>query len=114
MKKPFKSMKFSVLLLGFLGILSNATTQNTRSSISFTEAPFFHGVASGDPLPTQVMIWTRVSPFSGSMTKLEVNWQIATDTAFQNIVNFGSIKTTDSSDFTVKIDLCGLQPNTYY
>tara|TARA_B110000037_G_scaffold222831_1_gene299830 strand:- start:196 stop:2931 length:2736 start_codon:yes stop_codon:yes gene_type:complete len=115
MNKPFKSMKFSVLLvLGFLGILSNATTQNTRSSISFTEAPFFHGVASGDPLPEQVMIWTRVSPFSGSTTELEVNWQIATDTAFQNIVNFGSIKTTDSSDFTVKIDVCGLQPNTYY
>lgn len=107
-------MKPIFLALTFLSVFINTTSQNTRSSISFAEAPFFHGVASGDPLPGQVMIWTRVTPYTGNTTEVKVNWQIATDTAFQNIVNFGSITTTDSADFTLKVDVCGLQPNTYY
>jgi alkaline phosphatase D len=108
-------MKSTLLLvITLLSVFSNVCSQNTRSAISFAEAPFFHGVASGDPLPEQVMIWTRITPYSGSTTEIEVNWQIATDTAFQNIVNFGSVTTADSADFTVKIDVCGLQSNTYY
>jgi len=82
--------------------------------MSYTEAPFFHGVASGDPLPNKVIIWTRVTPYSGTTSEVDVYWQIATDTAFQDIVNFGKVKTDTSKDFTVKIDVCGLQPNTYY
>ena len=82
--------------------------------MSYAEAPFFHGVASGDPLPNKVIIWTRVTPYSGTTSEVDVYWQIATDTAFQNIVNFGKVKTDTSKDFTVKIDVCGLQPNTYY
>ncbi len=102
-----------LILFIFLTFVSTHA-QNTRSSISFAEAPFYHGVASGDPLPNQVIIWTKVTPPSGLITETEVFWQIATDTAFQNIVNFGKVSTTEQQDFTVKIDLCGLQPNTYY
>lgn len=106
--------KLTLVLLSLIAFLNYTLAQNTRSSISYTEAPFFHGVASGDPLPSQVMIWTKVTPPSGAITEIDVFWQIATDTAFLNIVNFGKTTTTDASDFTVKIDVCGLQPNTYY
>ena len=80
-------------------------------------APFYHGVASGDPLSDRVIIWTRVTlPFfdvAGSQTidvdfndslghnitfdtTVTVNWQVATDLAFTNIVQQNSA-TTDSS-----------------
>lgn len=107
-------MKKVVFVLTALFLSFNLSAQNFRTGISLAEAPFFHGVASGDPLPSQVMIWTKVTPPSGLITEVEVNWQIATDTAFQNIINFGKTTTSDLEDFTVKIDVCGLQPNTYY
>jgi len=35
-------------------------------------APFFHGVASGDPLEDRVIIWTRVTPESPERGPIEV------------------------------------------
>ena len=76
------------------------------------KAPFYHGVASGDPLSSQVIIWTRVSP---PMTKaVDVKWTIGTDEKMANIVNKGQTTTDESKDYTVKIDVTGLQPNTTY
>lgn len=74
-------------------------------------APFYHGVASGDPENNRVILWTRVSDTDAPT---QVDWQIATDTAFQNIVNCGSFVTDASRDYTVKVDADKLQPNTYY
>lgn len=106
-----KYFSFLFLAVIFTSILS---AQHIRNAISFAEAPFYHGVASGDPTPNNVMIWTKVTPPAGNINNVEVYWQVATDTAFQNVVNFGKINTTDTQDFTVKVDVCGLQPNTYY
>lgn len=79
-----------------------------------TLRPFYHGVASGDPLTNKVIIWTRVTPDTGSTLPIIVNWEIATDTGMINIVNSGFEITNSSSDYTVKVDVSGLQPNTYY
>lgn len=108
-------MNIKLLFIIFFSIFLNfINSQNYRSTINYSEAPFFHGVASGDPLSNKVVIWTRVTPYQGTTSEVDVFWQIATDTAFQNIVNFGKTKTDTAKDFTVKIDVCGLQPNTYY
>jgi alkaline phosphatase D len=74
--------------------------------------PFYHGVASGDPLTDQVIIWTRVTPDEpGTAT---VSWRVATDTGLQNVVASGSSNTSSDLDYTVKIDVPGLQPATVY
>lgn len=73
--------------------------------------PFYHGVASGDPLPDAVIIWTRVTTQDASVT---VSWKMAADTLFNNVVNSGSAATDASRDYTVKVDVNGLQPGTYY
>ena len=74
-------------------------------------APFYHGVASGDPLSDRVIIWTRVTTDANAA---EVTWRVATDTALANIVAQG-IETTDASkDFTVKVDVTGLDAGTTY
>jgi len=74
-------------------------------------APFYHGVASGDPLADRVIIWTRVTTNASSVN---VNWQMALDTAFSQVVQTGSFTTDASRDYTVKVDVTGLQPNTWY
>ncbi|CAM5400146.1 Alkaline phosphatase D family protein OS=Streptomyces rochei OX=1928 GN=G3I25_12485 PE=4 SV=1 [Streptomyces rochei] len=81
---------------------------------------FLHGVASGDPLPDGVLLWTRVTPVpeavpgSGTGPDTEVNWVVATDRDFTNVVAKGSVTATAASDHTVKADVRGLAPATDY
>ena len=77
-------------------------------------APFYHGVASGDPLSDRVIIWTRVTPDT-DLDTLKVKWFMALDEQFNNIVAQGETSTFESRDFTVKVDVEGLsQATTYY
>ena len=60
-------MKTLYLILSFLfrvGFITNSFATdypNDRSILDSTIQPFYHGVASGDPLPDRVIIWTRVT-----------------------------------------------------
>lgn len=82
-----------------------------------TSMRFRHGVASGDPQPDRVMLWTRVTP-AGDQTApaqpFEVRWQVATDPAMSRIVASGTSLTARERDFTIKIDATGLKPGTTY
>ena len=77
-------------------------------------APFFHGVASGDPLEDRVIIWTRVSPEEGNEAPIIVSWRVATDPLLQNVVQNGAFTTDASRDYTVKVDVAGLSSGTTY
>ncbi|PHN05258.1 alkaline phosphatase D family protein [Flavilitoribacter nigricans] len=77
-------------------------------------APFYHGVASGDPLEDRVVIWTRVTPESTDGSPLELNWVMATDPELANIVTEGTVSTGPERDYTVKVDVTGLSPGTTY
>lgn len=74
---------------------------------------FRHGVASGDPLADRVILWTRVTPLE-PRDKLRVDWLVARDAALQDVVLTGSTRTDAARDFTVKIDVAGLEPGTTY
>ncbi len=78
-----------------------------------TQVQFLHGVASGDPLQTQVIIWTRVTP-SDSSVRLEVQWDVAKDADFKHITATGKVLTTAAQDFTVKVDVTGLAAGQVY
>ncbi|WP_328746606.1 alkaline phosphatase D family protein [Streptomyces sp. NBC_00285] len=85
------------------------------------DAPvFLHGVASGDPLPDGILLWTRVTPAtdavpgSGLGPDTEVSWTVAKDKAFRAVVAKGSLTATAASDHTVKADIRGLTPSTDY
>ena len=75
--------------------------------------PFYHGVASGDPLQDRVILWTRISPDTLSET-IPVSWEVATDTAMEQLVASGDTVTHASRDYTVKVDVEGLSTNTTY
>lgn len=62
---------------------------------------FPQGVASGDPGPDGVVLWTRVAP--ADTDRIEVGWEIATDPAMAAVVACGRALATASSDWTVKV-----------
>ncbi len=76
-------------------------------------APFYHGVASGDPLANRVIIWTRVTP-EDSVSSIPVAWEISTTQDFSAILKRDSAKALAEKDYTVKVDVDGLQPYTVY
>lgn len=81
---------------------------------------FLHGVASGDPLPTGVVLWTRVTPSaeatpgSGKGARVRVDWEVATDESFASVVTRGHLTTGTERDHTVKVDATRLRPGTRY
>ncbi|MFT6851250.1 MAG: alkaline phosphatase D [Sphingobacteriales bacterium] len=75
--------------------------------------PFYHGVASGDPLSDGVIIWTRITP-EGQQETFDVQWQVSNDINFKEIIENGAIQTDATKDFTVKVDVQNLSPFTYY
>ena len=87
---------------------------------SAAEPVFAHGVASGDPLPDAVLLWTRVTPTpdatpgSGVGPTVDVTWEVATDAAFAAVVASGVVSTGPGRDHTVKVDATGLAPATTY
>jgi alkaline phosphatase D len=75
--------------------------------------PFRHGVASGDPLPDGVILWTRVSGLGAEPAA--VSWVVATDPALEQIAQMGTAEASAARDFTVKVDVRGLAAGrTYY
>ncbi|MFD7620186.1 alkaline phosphatase D family protein [Streptomyces sp. NPDC059802] len=81
---------------------------------------FLHGVASGDPLPDGILLWTRVTPTpdavpgSGRGADTAVHWEVAEDKDFARVVARGTTVAKAASDHTVKADVRGLSPATAY
>ncbi len=84
--------------------------------------PFLLGVASGDPLPTSVILWTRLttdlvdpSGLGGiGETDHAVLWEMATDQAFTKIVAEGTEPAAAEFGHSVHVDVKGLDPDTWY
>jgi alkaline phosphatase D len=77
------------------------------------DAPFYHGVASGDPLTDAVIIWTRVTPPT-QMPSVTVSWEVSSDQGFTDVLQSGTIETDATKDFTVKVDITDLTAGTQY
>ncbi|MDX2001207.1 MAG: alkaline phosphatase D family protein [Chitinophagales bacterium] len=77
-------------------------------------APFYYGVASGDPLADRVIIWTHVTPDSATIDTIQLGWEVATDSTFANVVQSGQASTDSSVSWTVKVDVTGLSASTTY
>ncbi len=74
---------------------------------------FPQGVASGDPTPNSVILWTRRPPIKGSSTsKLAV--EIATTPEFTKILASGTANVSADSDWTCRFLAGDLKPNREY
>ena len=102
------------------GAVALAGETAADAAIAVSGRYFQHGVAAGDPLPHNVILWTRVTPTleskvgSGKGPQAKVLWQVARDDAFTQLVNHGTFVTGPGRDHTVKVDAGQLQPATAY
>ncbi|MBH0016397.1 alkaline phosphatase D family protein [Pseudoalteromonas sp. NGC95] len=99
----------------FTVAVSSAITGCAQTLINkpLSAIEFKHGVASGDPLSHALIIWTRATT-SQSNFEVTVAWELASDSQFKNIIRSGQEQTDKSRDFTIKIDVQELAPNTEY
>jgi alkaline phosphatase D len=75
--------------------------------------PFYHGVASGDPLQDRVIIWTRVTPVD-SLSSIPVKWEISETENFETVLRSDTMSTAPARDYTVKVDVDGLSAGKKY
>jgi alkaline phosphatase D len=101
---------------------SGSATSTTLHTARLTGDPFAMGVASGDPLPDAVVIWTRLAPDPvaldglGAMPadRVEVTWEVAADDRFASLVTSGVFTAEPDHAHSVHVDVTGLDPATDY
>jgi alkaline phosphatase D len=84
--------------------------------------PFTVGVASGEPAPDGVVIWTRLAPYPladdglGGMPDraFDVEWEVALDERFTRIEQRGITTAAPDSAHSVHVELAGLRPGSDY
>lgn len=97
-------------------------TPSPQATPVFTQNPFSLGVASGDPLPDGVVIWTKLAPDplvidgSGGMPAqvVPVRWEIAEDDQFHKIVQTGASQAVPEFGHALHVDVEGLAPAREY
>jgi len=85
----------------------------------FSAYPFTLGVASGDPLPDGVVLWTRLAtqPLAGGgmpMVPVTVQWEVGADAGFRTIAQKGEALARPELAHSVHVDVKGLQPARDY
>ncbi|MFJ8112697.1 alkaline phosphatase D family protein [Streptomyces sp. NPDC096132] len=94
-----------------------AATAGAGAEVSGTV--FKLGVASGDPLPTAIVLWTRIVPANQGSSGIlaptvAVTWELASDSGFTTIVKSGTATASSSLGYSVHVDVTGLSAATDY
>lgn len=79
---------------------------------------FPQGLASADPQPDAVMLWTRVEAIETGAAlpngDVDLYVQVATDMSFEQVVVERAVRASTRSDHTVRVFVQGLSPDTIY
>ncbi|MCC6984119.1 MAG: alkaline phosphatase D family protein [Bauldia sp.] len=105
--------------LGITAIAQPITARFAWAKPVFSSYPFTLGVASGDPLPGGVVLWTRLAPdpLNGGgmpMAAVEVGWEVAADSGFGTIVQTGTALARPELGHSVHVELNGLEAGREY
>jgi alkaline phosphatase D len=101
---------------------STATSTTVPDAQGITADPFTLGVASGDPLPGSVILWTRLAPEpfdpsgAGGLSgdDVAVAWEVATDEAFEDVVASGTEVAGAEFGHSIHVDADGLDADSWY
>lgn len=115
-----------------LGVSIHKVNKRNAGSSPFpaSELNFTHGIASGDPYPTSVILWTRCAPKSSSVddnstvsgdvplynpvpiyngstlvskAPICIDYQVSTKKDLSAVVTSGTVYTSSDVDYTVKV-----------
>src|SRR6266699_1380235 len=100
--------------LGAAAIAQPFLTRRLLGKPVFETYPFSLGVASGDPLPDGIVLWTRLAPkpLDGGgmpMFTVEVAWELAHDARFASIVQKGTSIARPELGHSVHVEVDGLE-----
>ncbi len=114
-----RAFVLSGLALAGLPWRAQASSLVVKRHPALKEFPFTLGVASGDPSPTGVVLWTRLAPDplnGGGMPNenIEVRWVIAHDEALKDIVQEGRAIATPLFAHSLHVEVDGLEPDRWY
>ncbi|ONG54981.1 hypothetical protein BKE38_09630 [Pseudoroseomonas deserti] len=96
-----------------LAALQPAVPRRAWAQPRWAENPFTLGVASGDPWPDGMVLWTRLAPApleGGGMPMLAipVTWELAEDPSFQTILRRGEALARPELGHSLHVELAGL------
>jgi alkaline phosphatase D len=108
--------------LGAAIVVGAASASPAWAAPRFPADPFRLGVASGDPHPDGVVLWTRLAPDPlavdgrGGMPDrtVQVGWQVAEDEGFARVVLQGDMPTGPELGHSVHVEVTGLRPGWEY
>jgi alkaline phosphatase D len=97
--------------------LSAAGGCRVNTTPKLPASPFTLGVASGDPAPDGVVLWTRLAldPLQGGggmppREAFPVQWEVAKDERMQRVVQRGTMLAKPAFGHAVHVEVRGLQP----
>ncbi len=105
--------------LSLIPLLQRPALGVVISDFKFKDYPFSLGVASGDPLPDGVVLWTRLAPdplHGGGMPdqNVEVRWEVCSDQAMKKQVASGTEIASPDFAHSVHVEVSGLKPGRPY
>ncbi len=91
----------------------------TARELRWQASPFSLGIASGDPAPNGVVLWTRLAldPLHGGgmpTAQVNVDWSVADDEKMTRIVRRGRVSARPESAHSVHVEVDGLSPDRVY
>jgi alkaline phosphatase D len=89
-----------------------ATSPDMGPTLSTAEV-FPLGLASGDPHPASVILWTRVEP-ADAAEPVEVVFEVASDEGFAQIIATDTLTAHPEADHTVRVKVTELAAYTHY
>ncbi|WP_174614554.1 alkaline phosphatase D family protein [Virgibacillus ihumii] len=110
--------KIAGVSLGMV-IAQSMTGVKVVAEAKFSDYPFSLGVASGDPLPDSIVLWTRLAPKpleggGAPARNIPVHWELASDEHFRNIVQRGTAIARPELGHSVHVEVERLQADTVY
>ncbi|PPJ58391.1 hypothetical protein CBER1_08094 [Cercospora berteroae] len=123
-----------------LGVSLHKVNKRNTPSKAFepSRLNFTHGVASGDPYPDSVILWTRLAPLTASNDTASnatvsgyvplynhgpkqvstapvcAEWRVSRTSDFENVESSGTAYTSSDIDYTIKVEAGNLTSWTRY
>ena len=100
-------------------VLYGSAVPSASAGPKFADYPFKLGVASGEPTPDGIVLWTRLAPdpLNGGGLGTEsyrVRFEVAADPRFRRIVHRAHTRVGPEEVHTVHADVTGLRPERDY